>query len=572
MSAVTKEVYRFGPYVLDPMERALLRGSRPLPLTPKAFDLLCILVRNHGWLMEKEDLLARVWPDSFVQEGSLAVNISLLRKQLNAVEGDGRFIETVSKRGYRFVAEVEAVKETDRPPRSSVIAVLPFAVHGGEAVDRYLGLGLADALIMLLGQVAQVAVRPLRAVLPYADSERDPCEVGRELKVDAVVSGEVVRRGGRVRVRVQLSQVSENRVLWTDEVSCAPTKISACEDAVAKRVARALRLKLSGHEKGGPEGAADEHPEAYQCYLRGRYNWSRRTAEGLEAAVRHFGHALELSEGYAKAHAGLADAYILLNTHPPREIMPKARARAERAITLDGSLAEAHCSLAFVLDNYDWDWDGAEREFRIGLDLNPSYATGHQWHAEHLAVTGRHEEAIETIRRAQSLDPLSLSISNSVARQHYFARQYERAAEQCRHTLEMDPAFLPAHYRLGGVRLQQGRHDEAISTYRKALELSGGATVMAAELGYAYAVAGRQAEALEVLEDLRRRSAAGEHNPSYFAQIYMGLGDLDQAFDWLERARAERQPLMAYLKSEPIFDALRGDPRFGLLARRVGHP
>lgn len=576
MAFQSRKVYSFGSFLLDPAEKALWHDGQPLSLPAKAFDMLCLLVENNGRLIDKQDLLARIWPDSFVQEGSLAVNISLLRKLLGEGRNGSRFIETIAKHGYRFLADIEVIETNGAVPRQRSIAILPFSLHGDASVsDKYLGLGLADALIMRLGRIKQVTVRPLRAVLKYGDNYYDPVEMGREMKVDMVFDGRITHEGGRIRVRVQLVKVPENKVLWVDEVGCMLTDMFACEDFITEQLASALSLNLTNEcasttSTSHTEQSSADFSGAYQLYLRGRYHWSRRTGEGFEASIRYFKRAIEQNAQYAKPHAGLADTYILLSARLPHEVMPLAKAHAVRALELDNSLAEAHCSLAFVLENYDWDWPAAERAFQTAIGLNPSYATAYQWLAEHLAIMGQHAAAIDMINKALSLDPLSLSISNSVARQYYFARQYDRAVEQCLHTLEMDSKFLPSLYRLASVYLQQGRHDEALAMFRQTVELSGDAPVMMAGLGHAYAVSGRTQEAEDMLTKLSGMTERGGLNPNYFAQIYKAMGDFDRAFEWYERSYAARYPLMIYLTVDPVFDVLRGDPRFKELVKRVG--
>lgn len=563
--------YTFGPFLLNPRERLLQRSGLPVHLTPKAFEILLALVENEGRLMGKEELIERVWPDSFVEEGSLAVNISVLRRALGERQSGQKYIENVSGRGYRFVAAVgKAGGSRKSSGYTHSIAVLPFRVISAEADDEYLGLGMADALITKLSRIRQVVVRPTSAVMRYLPAPADPVAAGRGMYVDAVLEGHIRRSGRQIRVTAQLLNVENGTVLWAEKFDQEFVGIFSCEDSISEHVTQALRLRLTRPETRQLTKQHTSNGEAYHLYLRGRYLWNSRTPDNLRKAAGYFEKAVEADPAFALAHAGLADTYILLNTLRPEEAMPKAKAAALRALEIDDTLAEAHSALAFVLENYNWEWEEAEREYKLAVELNPNYATARQWFAEHLAAMGRHEEAIAEIQRAHMLDPLSLSISNSVARQFYFARQYERAAEQCRHTLEMDSNFIPAHYRLGGIYLQMGRYEEAVAEYQLALKLSGGALVILTELAYAYAMAGEREHPREVLDELKRLARERYVEPSYFAQIYIGLDDRDEAFEWLQKTRAERLPLIMYLKADPIFDRLRPDPRFAELLRQVG--
>jgi DNA-binding winged helix-turn-helix (wHTH) protein/tetratricopeptide (TPR) repeat protein len=569
-----RRVYEFGPFRLCPEERTLLREGRAVAVTPRVFDILVALVEHRDRVIGREELMRKVWHDFAVEEANLTVSVSVLRKALG--EGGGQqFVETVPKCGYRFVADVREVREEaerpETPRRVQALAVLPFLVQSAREDDQYLGLGLVEALVTRLSRIAQLAVRPTRSVAGYDARVQDPAAAGRELGVDAVISGSVRRAGERLRVSVQLVDARGGAVLWAETVDHAFADAFAFEDDVSTEVARALHLRLTADQAERLARPDTENSQAYRLYLQGRYFWTKRAPENLLRAIDCFERAIAEDPRFALAHAGLADAYILLSTAPPREVMPKAKAAAERALALDDTLAAAHASLAFVRENYDWDFAGAEAGYRRALALNPNYPTARQWFAEHLAARGRHEEGIEEINRARALDPLSLSIANSVARQFYLARRFDSAAEQCRHVLELDPSFLPALYRLGGILVQMGLFDEAVAQFRRALELSGGATVMLAELGYAYAAAGRREEADEVIARLQEASDDAHADPGHLTTIYAWLGRKDESFRWLEQCFDARSPLLIYLKVEPIFDPLRDDPRFHELLTRVGH-
>jgi TolB-like protein/Tfp pilus assembly protein PilF len=573
-SKQAKHFYEFGDsFKLYPEERLLLRHGQPVPLRSLIFDLVVKLVENSGTILSREELIRDVWRETYVEDANLSVSISTLRKALgHTSNGRGEhYIETIPKRGYRFI---QAVKEgVDRslvgPARS--IAVLPFQVIKAAKRDGYLGLGLTDTLITKLSQLSQITVLQTSAVHRYTGAEQDddPVAAGRKLGVDTVLAGTVRRIGSDIRVTARLVDVNSRALLWMKTFDHLLKGVFLLEDLISDEVTQELKLKLSEAQRDQLAKHYTESTEAYHLYLKGRYHWNKRNTENLQKSVEYFKRAIKEDPEYALAYAGLADAYILLNSLPPKQIMPEAKMAAETALEIDGQLAEAHCALAFVKENFDWDWEGAEQSYSKALELNPSYATAHQWYAEHLAITGRHAEAIKEIKRAQALDPLSLSISNSVARQYYFARQYKEAIEQCEHTLEMDPEFLPALYRLGGIYLQSGRFAEAIKNYQKAVTISKNKPVMIAELGYAYAVSGQIDEAEKIIRRLKRLAKKQYLEQGYLGQIFMGLGDKERAFEWLRTAYEERSPLMIYLNVEPIFDPLRADARFEKLLRQL---
>jgi len=366
--------------------------------------------------------------------------------------------------------------------------------------------------------------------------------------------------------------VRNNRQLWGEQYNRKLTDLLGVQDEIAREITEKLRPHLNGEEKKRLGKRPTENPEAYQAYLVGRFHWNKRTEEGLKKAIEHFEQARAKDPAYALAYAGLADCYALLGDYsylPPKEAFPKAKAAAARALELDETLAEAHTSLAFVKVQYDWDWPGAEEEYRRALALNPNYATAHQWYSEYLTAMGRHDEALAEIRRAQELDPLSLIIHAVEGRALYFARRYDEAIAQCRQTLAMDPNFGVAYLFLGRACVQAGKHEEAVAAFQKAHELSGGAAVLA-ELGHAYAAAGKRAEAQAVLDELEGLRTKGYVTASRMALLAAALGEKEEALAWLDRAYEERSDAIVFLKVEPRYDGLRPEPRFQDLMRRVG--
>ena len=579
-----KRIYEFGPFQVDSGTRQLLRDGQPVAVTAKAFDALLVLVENHGRLITKDDLMRWLWPDTIVEEANLTQTIFVLRKVLGENPGIHRYIATIPRRGYQFVAPVRegppaatfpAEHREAIPTRS--LAVLPFASLAPEGGDEYIGLGMADALVTRLGSLPQIIVRPTSAVRRYVGVTYDAVAAGRELTVDAVLEGTVQRAGDRIRVSVQLISVQTAAPIWGERFDEKFTDIFSVQDSISERIADALTANLTGEEKRRLTRRYTENPVAYESHLKGRFHWNRRTEEDLKKAIEHFEHAVEQDPGYALAYSGLADCYTLLGSagydaEPPREALAKARSAALKALEIDQDLAEAQTSLGLVSFRMDWEWTGAERAFRRAIALNAGYASAHHFRALLLSALGRTDDAIASIRRARELDPLSLIIGTAVGRVHHFARQYDTAIEACRKTLELDATFAGAHLDLGLACLQKSIFGEAIAELRQALTLSGGRSIALAVLGYAHALAGERVAAQQALDELQERGRRQDVSSLHTAYVYIGLGDVDRAFEWLEKSYRERAGLLVFLKVEPIFDPLRSDPRFADLLHRLHFP
>jgi DNA-binding winged helix-turn-helix (wHTH) protein/TolB-like protein len=658
MQAKRGRIFRFDPFVLDESDRRLLKDGQPVAIEPKVFETLIVLLENGGRLVSKDEILSRVWPDSFVEEASLPRNIHELRKALGDNPSNPRYIETVPKRGYRFRAEVIEVTDKDAPlvvekwtsaeivteeveeitgasdlsaeiplhdkaiqvppvsqrnlissfrrRRLAVVsivvfgligllvywqaasspelpatgaevksmAVLPFTTLGAKSEDKYLGLGLADVLITQLGRMRQIVIRPIGAVQKHAETEQpDPLAVGRELGVEAVLEGSVQHAGDNLRVTVRLLRVGDGVVLWSGKFDEKFTDIFSLQDSLSQQVAEALTLNMSREERELLTKRYTNNVEAYQLYLKGRYFWNRRTTEGLRRSLEYFNQAIEVDPTYALAYAGLADAYALLvwqHELPPSEYIPRAKAAATRALEMDEMLGEAHTSLGFVKFWYEWDFPGAESEYRRGVELKPDYATAHHWYGEFLVLMGRTEEGFKELRMAQEADPLSLRINSDIGGMLFFARQQDQAIEQLKKALEMDPHFPLVKMLLAMAYNQKGMAEEAIAELREEANKPDTLPILKALLGYSYAKAGRTAEAVTILNGLKD-TPPKRFIPSFgIALVYVGLGQNEQALEWLEKARTERDPFMVYIKMDPNFDTLRGDPRFADLVRRVG--
>lgn len=585
--------YEFDGFRLDPHKRLLLRDGQPVRLKAKAFALLLVLIERRARVLEKDELMQAVWPDTTVEENNLTVHMSALRKALGETSAEPRYIITIPGHGYRFAAEVSEVggaqtelivrqrmraslvieEDNDTDARTGSIAVLPFKMLGDLASDEYLGLGLADALITRFSQLRQMLVRPTSAVARYADSAQEPVVTGRELGVEVLLDGRVQRAGERLRVTVQLIRVRDGVVLWGGKFDEQWQDIFAVQDSISEQVVRALMLGLSGEQQRHLNKRHTENPEAYRLYLKGRWHWSRFTEEEMKRGMECYRQAIELDPNYALAYTGLADAYATLHYNgylPLEEAAPRHVALAEKALQLDATLAEAHCSMAFAVIVYERDWERAEREYKLAIQLNPGYVTAHHYYAFFLAAQARFDEALVEIKHARELDPLSPYLNTDVGWMHYFARHYDKAIEHYQQALEIEPNFALAHAYLGLAYERLGRHAEACAALQKAVTLAGGSADMTAWLGYVYAMSGRREEAQQVLRELQARAAQSYVALHNTALIYAALGERDQAFVWLEDAFQKHAGWLFCLKVDARLDRLRDDVRFAELVQRFG--
>jgi len=457
------------------------------------------------------------------------------------------------------------------------VAVLPFVNISADPKTEYLSDGITESIINNLSQLPGLRVMARSTVSRYKGKDADPQKVGQDLHVGAVLTGRLQERGDALVIQAELVDVSKGTQLWGAQYNRRAADLLKVQEDISREISEKLRLRLTGEEKTRLAKRSTTNSEAFQLYLQGRYWWNKRTPQALQKGLAYFQQATDKDPGYALAYVGLSDSYYLLGSSgydvfPPREVMPKAKAAAVKALELDGMLGEAHVSLAQVVAGYDWDWSTAGREFQRAIELNPNYATAHHFYAIHLAAMGRLKEALAEEKRAQELEPLSLIISANVGRQLNWTGQYDQAIEQYRKILEIEPNFLVGHQLLGGTYLRKGMYDEAISELRKAKDLSPGGTFALAILGCTYAQAGQKAEALKVLDQLKQL-ARQRYIPAYhFAIVFVGLGEKQQAFEWLAKAYDERSDNLTLLKVEPVYDRLRSDPRFQDLVRRIGLP
>ena len=453
--------------------------------------------------------------------------------------------------------------------------MLPLENLSGDTAQNYFSDGMTDELITDLAQISALRVISRTSVMVYKGAHKSLPQIARELNVDAVVEGTVLRAGDQVRITAQLIDASTDKHLWSQSYEGELRDTLALQDRVARAIAEQIQINLTPREQAALKSAAVVNPQAYESYLKGRYFWSKRTADGLKVALAYFNQAIEEDPNYAQAYSGLADTYALLGdwqyaVMTPMEAYPKAKAAALKAVKLDNALGEAHNSLAFVLDGFDWDLDSGGKEFRRAIELNPGYATAHHWYAWHLALLGRYDEAIVEMKKAESVDPLSLIINADLAEVLVLAHSYDESMRQSRKTIEMDPNFAMAHNQLAQAYLQEHMYKEAVAELQKAVQLSGGSPTCIANLARAYTLSGQRSEAMKLLNDLKSSSTARNSHASEVAAIYASLGDKDEAMNWLEKGYAERFNPGVLIR--PGFDPLRTDPRFQDLVHRVGLP
>ncbi len=455
------------------------------------------------------------------------------------------------------------------------LAVLPFANASADANAEYLSDGITESVINNLSQLPNLRVMARNTVFRYKAKETDPQKVGDDLHVRAVLWGRLLQRGDTLIVQAELIDVRTGAQLWGGQFNRKVDDVFALQDDLSREIAEKLRLRLTGDEKQRLAKRYTENPEAYRLYLQGRYHWNKLTPEGLLRALEYFQQAVDKDPVYALAYAGLADTYTSLsfyNVFPPREVMPKAKVEAEKALQIDNTLGEAHVSVGYISFAYDFDWRLAGKHFDEALALNPAYTRTHKYYSFYFSSLGRTREAIALANSAAQLDPISPALSNNLAAQLYLAREFDQAIGECRRTLEMDPNYATALMVIGQAYAAKGMYREALQEFDKYRTLSRGSAASVALSGYAHAMSGDRSQAVKLLEELSAASKQRYTPAFYFALVYAGLGDKDQAFTWLDKAYEERFTRLAYLKQEAFWDPLRSDPRFAVVLRRIGIP
>ncbi|MBS1796240.1 MAG: winged helix-turn-helix domain-containing protein [Acidobacteria bacterium] len=622
--------YIFDDFRLDTAKRLLFRGAgeEPISLTRKAFDVLQILVENHGKIVFKEDLMARVWADSFVEESNLTQTISVLRKKLGENPNQHRFIVTESGKGYRFVARVGKSEEdplisiaekngteagvsengqkkrrilifslvllaaislggaafflrNDGEPAAArpssakevkTIAVLPFRNFEPNPDDKLLGIGMADAVINKLSRLKSLVVRQTDTVVRYADAAPEAVTVGKEINVDAVLEGNIQKAGGRIRVSVRLFRVSDGALLWADSFDESEKDIFALQDSISEKVARSLSLELNADEREQVRRRYTENLEAYHLYTKGRFFWNSRSSDDLRKSIAYYEQAIAKDENYALAYSGLAETYVLLHTFSQsqdREAFPKAKRAAEKALSLDENLVEARTALALYKEQFEWDWPGAETEFRRAIASNPHYPTAHQWFGEFLAFFGRTEESIAEMEKAVELDPLSLSTNTARAFPYLASRDYDRAIEKVRTALEMDRNFPLALYYLGRSLDGRGDYKNAIVEYRKAVDSSGRSSYFISAMIRALIKNDQVSEAKTAFAEIEQLARKQQVSKYVLARSLIALGERERALAELEKALDEHDSLMIVLTIDQGFDDVRNDSRFREILKKM---
>jgi TolB-like protein/DNA-binding winged helix-turn-helix (wHTH) protein/tetratricopeptide (TPR) repeat protein len=624
MSGQARVIYQFGPYRLDSAQHLLFRDDEVISLAPKAAETLVVLVENHGRLVEKDELMKAVWPDTFVEEANLTVHISALRKLFQDEAHPGGFIETIPRRGYRFVgtvverseaedgasraavaAQPEVVAPRPRafqlrlfiagscvvavlavglllkgkgrlfgsaPRRIHSVAVLPLQNLSGDPNQEYLADGLTEALVTDLAQVRSLRVISRTSVMTYKRTSKKLPEIARELSVDAVVEGSVMRSGDQVQVTAQLIEAPTDTHLWAQTYEGSPRDLLVLQNRMAQAIVQEVRATLTPEEKLRLTTIHQVSPDAHEAYLQGRYFWNRRTPAALLSSMEFYEKATHLDPNSAEAYAAMATAYatmVATDQFPPQEMEGKAKAAAEKARSLDEGLPEPHAVLGYMKAVSDYDWDGSYAEFDRAIELDPSYALAHHWYGYMLVVRGRFVDGLREVHKAQELDPLNLAEQEAPAQTLYWSRDYEGCVAQSRKTLELDPNFFYAHMFMGDCLEQLKKYDQAISQLQETLRISPNNTAVMARLGNVLGTVGRKKEALDLLNRMEQTRQSEYTSAGLQAWIYAGIGDREHTLECLERDKEQRGTTTLFLKVDAKLDFVRSEPRFIALLKET---
>ena len=654
MSQQLLNIYEFGPYRIDAAKRLLLRDGEPVPITPKCFEILLALVERSGKVVSKASLINRVWPDSFVEEGNLTYNVSVLRKALGERQGEYQYIATIPGQGYQFVAtvkeplnqnadlvmkehahtnlvvqekgtadeqemvfarEADPVKSLNEsfvslgaqhkwrkaalitallivlsgaltywiatkpdsitgdssPPAASSVAVLPFALLGPDkdSEAEYLSDGISESIINRLSQLPGVKVIARSSSFKYKGRDPDLQDVAHALGVDAIVTGRVMRRGEQLQISVELMNTRDKTQMWGEQYNRKSIDLLNLQAQISREIAEKLRLKLTAAERQQLAKRETVNPQAYELLLKGRFYWNKGGTENRNKAVEYLNRAIALDPGYASAYAELSLSYcdlVMLGILDPREFTAKAEGAAHKALELDEELAEAHLALAKTKLN-DWDWEAAEREAKRAVELGPNLARARSMYGFYLSLQGRHDQAIAEGKRAIELDPLSPEINFRVGMSLLLARQNDQVIEAAKKLLELDQNYIDSQTLIGYAYAAKGQYAEAISAYQKAIKLGDTSPDTQIYLGAAYAKGGQREKALAIV---KRLEGSRGYVSGALADLYATLGENEKAFAVLERAYAEHDNQLQFLRVNPNLDPLRSDQRFADLMQRVG--
>jgi len=621
-----KVVYEFGPFHFDSAQHLLFLDDQVIQLAPKAAETLAVLVENHGQLVEKEELMKAVWPDTFVEEANLTVHISALRKlfhdHANAA-GYTAYIETVPRRGYRFVAPVlERPAAQDGTPQSPSagrldaesrsrapllrlaiagfcvialltagialkrqghlfgfaarrihsVAVLPLQNHSGDPSQEYLADGLTEALVSDLAQIRSLRVISRTSIMTYKGTKKKLPEIARELNVDAVVEGSVMRSGDHVQVTAQLIEAPTDTHLWAETYEGSQRDLLVLQNRMAQAIVQQVRVALTPEEKLRLATLHLVSPESHEDYLQGRYFWNRRTPAALLASLEFYEKATKADPNSAEAYAAMAIAYVTMvatDQFPPQEMEGKAKAAAEKARSLDETLAEPHVALGMLKAVSDYDWNASFAEFERAIELDPNYAMAHHWYGYVLEFRGRFDDALREVHKAQELDPLNLAEQESPAQVLYWSRKYNECVAQSRKTLELDPNFFYSHMFMGDCLAQLKRYDEAISEFQETLRITPQNTAVMARLGYVFGTVGRKREALDLLKQMEQTRQSEYTSAGLQAWIYAGIGDREHTLECLEKDERQRGTTTLFLRDDAKLDFVRSEPRFIALLKET---
>ena len=624
-SPAKPSVVNFGDYEFNPFSKELRKEGMRVRLEGQPLAILQMLLERPGELVGREELQKKLWPaDTFVDfEHSLNAAVKRLRAALNDSAEHPRYIETFARRGYCFVAPVNipapesatlvpsessvrmpagfrglrlwlvaamavcavslaAWRQWHRPAAPSFpvirsLAVLPLENLSGDPTQEYFADGMTEELIGRLANIHGLRVISRTSAMHFKKTQLSVPEIAKALGVDAIVEGSVTREGTQVRVHAQLIRGATDEHVWAGEYQREYRSLLVLQEEVARSITERVEINLTPQERLSLASTHTIDPEAHEDYLKGRYYFNQRTEDALHKSLGYFQEAIARDPNYALAYCGLADAYALLGFrwgYPSKDSLSRAKAAARRAIELDDTIADPHLSLAFIAETQEWDWATAEREYKRALELNPGDARTHHWYAGYLMYVGRFDQGIAEEKRARELDPLSSPVNNALAGRLLVAGHYDEAIKQVQTALELDPHFAPAHQTLGWAYLNKGMRLEAVQEFQEALRLSGtDDTELLLDLGFAYAKAGQQEKARTILTKLRKLHDQRVVPSVSIAILYGALGDLNEAFAWLEKAYQERDPQLTYLKVPGRrFDPLRHDPRFQQLVHRIGLP
>lgn len=638
-----KIFYSFGDVTVDCENFCVLKDGQNIALTPRAFDVLVFLLRNGGRVVEKQEIFDSVWKETVVSDNALTKIIKEIRHALEDSADRPQYIETIPKRGYRFIGEVKenfnqtvamietnhnghiAVGKVDEPCETVVqspdettprrftfskatltflligflvsisvlvswlffrqravetqpapirsIAVLPFKPLNADSRDESLEMGMAETLITRLSNLRQLVVRPISSVRKYTDAQQDPVKAGQEIQAEAVLDGSIQKSGERVRVTVRLIDVRNGVTLWSEKFDENFTDIFKVQDSIAERITSALTLQLSRYEKEQLAKHSTDNTEAYQLYLRGQLNWHGRRQNWIKQSLTYYQQALEKDPNFALAHIGVADCYIMMSGHrmiSMQEAEVKARPAIMKALEIDDDLALAHNALAELKYQYEYDWAAAEKEFKKAIELNPNVAWIRQAYGWFLMSEGRFEEATAQMEKARELDPSSLTINAGRARLFYYSRQYDQAIHYFQNIIAIEPNDRGSHHALYDIYEQKKMYREAVEIYLKIRSLNGAKQEKVEEFREAFRASGWQGFLRKQLDELENIAKTKPVGPDNFANLYVRLGQKDEAFAWFEKTFDARNPAILQFKIEPAYDILRDDHRYAKLIRKIG--